>query len=58
MGCRGKHDIPFLVEGTRMGIEPTTFGITIRRSNRLSYQVHIGNSLLENWIFVTSNVLI
>jgi hypothetical protein len=32
----------FAVEaGTQVGLEPTTFGTTNRRSNRVSYKVHI-----------------
>jgi hypothetical protein len=29
--------------GWKIGLEPTTFGTTIRRSNRLSYIHHVDN---------------
>ena len=30
-------DMTLLLPGWKMGLEPTTFGTTIRRSNRLNY---------------------
>ena len=34
----------FIKFGWKMGFEPTTFGTTIRHSNRLSYIHHIDSS--------------